>query len=251
MTEAVENCDIVNVILTSSTHGSRTKQCMAILSQYENSHIMKFMRMRKKTRNEPMLYDNNIHVRPHGNDDENDEKIRQMNMLYRDSDSIQHPHFQLIATTHKPNGRIDFPIPSFYDEILVFWNILQNYFMNVPLVRKEIQEMITTSMNIVNYDENNHDPIIDRHSNNDNNNHNYMDNTVIVMVCNYGQSELLMNFVCAARSRHMDTSNILVFTTDIETTHIVQALGLHCYYDQRVCYTHYSILLSQLPVHCF
>ena len=53
------------------------------------------------------------------------------------------------------------------------------------------------------------------------------------MVCNFGQAELLMNFVCSAKSRGLDVSNILVFTTDQETTDLVTALGLTAYYDQR------------------
>ena len=221
ITEAVENCDIVNVILASSTHGSGTKQCMAIISQYENSHILKFMRMKQKR------YGSGIHnniVAPKSKIDENDEELRQMNMLYRDSDSVIHPNFELIATTHKPNGYIDFRIPSWDDETMVFWQILQTYLTHVSVVQKEILEIITMSMNVVH----------DNDADTTNNNRYYMDSTVIVMVCNYGQSELLMNFVCTARSQHIDLSNILVFTTDLETTNIVTALGLHCYYDQRV-----------------
>jgi hypothetical protein len=61
-----------------------------------------------------------------------------------------------------------------------------------------------------------------------------IDNTVIVMVCNFGQAELLMNFVCAAKSRGLNLSNTLVFTTDEETTELAQSLGLNAYYDKRV-----------------
>ena len=59
-------------------------------------------------------------------------------------------------------------------------------------------------------------------------------NTVIVMVCNFGQSELLMNFVCSATKNNLDTRNIIVFTTDQETTDLVEALGLTAFYDERV-----------------
>lgn len=43
-----------------------------------------------------------------------------------------------------------------------------------------------------------------------------------------------MNFVCAARSRGFDISNIIVFTTDKETTELAESLGLATYYDHRV-----------------
>jgi len=57
--------------------------------------------------------------------------------------------------------------------------------------------------------------------------------TVTVMVCNFGQSMLLMNFVCAARSRNLDTSSILVFATDLETKALAESLGLTAFYDER------------------
>jgi Nucleotide-diphospho-sugar transferase len=52
------------------------------------------------------------------------------------------------------------------------------------------------------------------------------DNTVIVMVCNFGQSELLFNFVCSARARGLDLSSVLLFATDDDTTALAQSLGL-------------------------
>lgn len=60
------------------------------------------------------------------------------------------------------------------------------------------------------------------------------DNTVTVMVANFGQSELLVNFVCAARSRNLDTSSILVFATDNDTKELAEQLGLTAFFDERV-----------------
>ena len=65
-------------------------------------------------------------------------------------------------------------------------------------------------------------------------------NTVIVMVCNFGQSELLMNFVCNAKSRNLDISSIIVFTTDQETSDLAESLGLRTYYDYRVCHVEWE-----------
>ena len=39
---------------------------------------------------------------------------------------------------------------------------------------------------------------------------------VIVMVCNYGQSELFLNFICNAKRKYLDLSKILLFATDTE-----------------------------------
>lgn len=58
-------------------------------------------------------------------------------------------------------------------------------------------------------------------------------NTVTVMVSNFGQSELLVNFVCAARARNHDISSIIVFATDAETKALAEGLGLLAFYDKR------------------
>ena len=55
---------------------------------------------------------------------------------------------------------------------------------------------------------------------------------VIVMVCNLGQADLLINFVCTARAKGLDLSKILVFCTDTDTLEIAQGLGLFAFYDK-------------------
>jgi hypothetical protein len=59
-----------------------------------------------------------------------------------------------------------------------------------------------------------------------------VNNTIVVLVCNFGQSELLMNFICHARSRGLDLSAILVFATDVETLELAQGLGVTAFYDE-------------------
>jgi len=64
---------------------------------------------------------------------------------------------------------------------------------------------------------------------------NAVQNTVIVQVCNFGQSELLINFLCSARQRSLDTSAVLVFATDQETYDLVNAIGgATVFYDQEL-----------------
>lgn len=53
--------------------------------------------------------------------------------------------------------------------------------------------------------------------------------TIVVQVVNFGQAELLFNFVCNARAKELDVSNILVFATDKETYDLVDALGLNVF----------------------
>eukprot|EP00978_Attheya_sp_CCMP212_P009040 scaffold21315_cov48-Attheya_sp.AAC.1 len=57
-------------------------------------------------------------------------------------------------------------------------------------------------------------------------------NTIVVLTCNLGQSELLLNFVCTARARGFDLKNVLVFTTDEETERLAKAMGLESFYDK-------------------
>jgi Nucleotide-diphospho-sugar transferase len=52
---------------------------------------------------------------------------------------------------------------------------------------------------------------------------------VVVQVVNFGQAELLFNFVCNAKARKLDVSNILVFATDNDTYELVKGIGLHVF----------------------
>lgn len=58
--------------------------------------------------------------------------------------------------------------------------------------------------------------------------------TIIVMVCNMGQSSLMVNFACAARAKGLDLRSVLVFCTDEETLALAHALGLAAFYDKEV-----------------
>ena len=60
------------------------------------------------------------------------------------------------------------------------------------------------------------------------------DNTIVVMTCNFGQSELLMNFACSAKARGLDLSNVLVFVTDAQTKAIAEGMGLAAFFDETV-----------------
>ena len=58
--------------------------------------------------------------------------------------------------------------------------------------------------------------------------------TVVVLTCNHGQSELLMNFACSARARGFDLQNVLVFPTDIETKELAEGVGLATFYEEKL-----------------
>ena len=90
---------------------------------------------------------------------------------------------------------------------LKYWDILQGYLQRLPAKLIELY------------------PIAQKVA---------KENTVIVLVCNFGQSELLMNFVCAAKARWFSLSHILLFATDEETKDLGESLGLTTWFDIEV-----------------
>jgi hypothetical protein len=58
--------------------------------------------------------------------------------------------------------------------------------------------------------------------------------TIIVLVCNFGQSELLHNFVCNARAKGIDLSSIFLFATDQKTYDLAQSLGIPAMHDEKI-----------------
>ena len=113
---------------------------------------------------------------------------------------------QKVNRGHQSNGREAFNPPSLQDTHQQ-WDMLRGYLDSVNDVLDDL-EPILAKINVK--------------------------NTVIVMVCNFGQSELLMNFVCSAKARGFDISNILVFATDQETLDLAESIGLTAYFDKRV-----------------
>lgn len=166
--EALSNCEMVNVVLTS--HDPGRKQCLAIIPQYESFHLQKWMRIDNRGKLD-------------GSKD-----------------------LQLVSRGHNANGR-DFFSPPLKTDTVKAWGALKQYIESLDDVLLELKTLLEKIA---------------------------IDNTVIVMVVNFGQSELMMNFVCAAKSRNLDISNVIVFTTDQESADLATALGLTAYYDKRV-----------------
>jgi hypothetical protein len=120
---------------------------------------------------------------------------------------------QMLSRGHKDTGHDEFQLPTM-GEKKKHWRMLTHFFNNMDAVKADLY------------------PILKRIS---------VNNTVIVMVCNFGQSELLMNFACSAKSRGHDISPIIVFATDQETADLAESIGLTAYYDRRVSQTAESV----------
>lgn len=119
---------------------------------------------------------------------------------------------RLVSRGMKTNGRNDFDPPS-RKHIDKGMEMLQNYFQNLEASLAELKplaEKVATPKK-----------------------------TVTVMVVNFGQSELLVNHVCASKARGLDTSSILVFATDEESKELATSLGLTAFYDEPVSTTNF------------
>lgn len=126
---------------------------------------------------------------------------------------------RLVGRGFQANGVDAFKPPDFQRHTRRAWDLLRNYLDSLDDVLAELK------------------PIVDKVK---------KDNTVIVMVCNHGQSELLVNFACSTHSRGLDTSNIIVFATDEETKELAESVGLAAYYDERVSINMSFLLLVHL-----
>jgi len=115
--------------------------------------------------------------------------------------------FSLVSRGIETNGRQNFKPPK-TKHIQRHWDILKNYFDSYQATVDELKPLVENAATAK--------------------------KTVTVMVSNFGQSELLMNFVCAAKSRSLDISSIIVFATDTETKELAEGLGLKAFYDKRV-----------------
>ena len=129
---------------------------------------------------------------------------------------------RLVPRGMQPNGFATFQPPK-PAHTLNSWNLLKDYMTHLDDVLAELR------------------PIAEKIATQE-------DNTIIVMVVNHGQSELMLNFACNARSRGLDTSNVLVFATDQESKELAESVGLATYFDHRVSAFHgvHALLLLLL-----
>jgi Nucleotide-diphospho-sugar transferase len=101
----------------------------------------------------------------------------------------------LVNRGAQASGRKSTRVPT-PDVTLQYWSILQTYLAS----REDVLQQLS--------------PIAARVA---------VNNTIIVLVCNLGQSELLLNFLCSSRRRGIDVKGMVVFATDQETFDLITA----------------------------
>lgn len=194
---ATENCDMVNLILAQPND---KRQCFAVMGQFRSYHIQKFMRLPEKA----------------------GERLDPSAPL------------RLVNRGAQTSGRLSAKAPT-KEETAEYWVSLTKYLQTLDHVLEELKPLAekvakentgkrcrtgTAMMACPTEVGLSHEMAF-----------NFL---VIVMVCNLGQSELLLNFVCAAKSRGIDLSAVLVFATDPETKELAEGLGLTAFYDEVV-----------------
>jgi len=118
----------------------------------------------------------------------------------------QYP-LRIVPRGYSMGGAAAFHPPKHDKHTKMAWKMLETYLDSIDDI---IQELT---------------PIVDKIA---------IDNTIVVMVCNFGQSQLLANFACSAKSKGIDVSNVLVFATDQETKDLAEAVGLTAFFEKRV-----------------
>jgi len=108
-----------------------------------------------------------------------------------------------VSRGYQSNGREKFRPPE-PKHTRRFWKMLLPYIENIDKVLSKLH------------------PLVQKVAKN---------NQLVVMVCNKGQSELLMNFVCSLKARGLDYSQVLLFATDVETKELAESMGLTAFYD--------------------
>lgn len=122
---------------------------------------------------------------------------------------------QIVNRGAQNSGRKSFKVPT-PTETRRYWKTLKTYLETLPDVLQELRPIAAKVAK---------------------------QNTVVVSVVNHGQSELLLNFACAAKSRGLDISSILVFATDEITVALAEGIGLTVFFDKTV--SQLSILQGQ------
>lgn len=199
--DATENCDAMNVLFIKSPPGLR--QCYALVGgQYQGYHVQRWMRIAGEGAHGQISATAPLHQVSRYN---STFPLIILNVIDLNLHSL------LVACCTRMVSA------KGYDELIMpkDWHlklhreIMLTYFTHLTEMQKELKS--TLAMIAIN-------------------------NTVIVLTVNKGQSELLINWVCSARSKGFDLKNAIVFPTDQFSKDVANGLGLNTFYHEEVRY---------------
>lgn len=191
ITEAIQNCDSLNIQFTHTPKGFHP-QCHVWIPVHNLPayHVDRWMRL------------NDINI----------------------NNAFDHKaHLKHVGSITTPAGADRFDLPMFHPLISAHWKALLQFFENAGTVLKDIQNILEGNG-------------IRKLSPDHQLNQSFVNEAITVMTVNEGQSDLLVNFFCAAKSRGLDLHRVLVFVTDEESKQLVEGfskeLGVMVYYDK-------------------
>ena len=181
-TTALENCQILKVILQEPFEKKMDHTCFAIVPQWESYYVYKYMKVNTTL----------VNLNAGGNLDD------------------KHP-LEFVGRSHAPHNRAQKPPDD--QQQMKSLDTLSEYIQALPKAQSELKSMFEKAGVDVN----------DKSK------------PLIVLVCNKGQSELFMNFICSVKARSLDISRIVLFATDQYTLELCQHMGLQlCYYNKQI-----------------
>lgn len=121
--------------------------------------------------------------------------------------------FRAVSRGHLSNGNQEFKPPKL-EMVRKHWDVLKKYFESIDRTIAKLKPLTESTAK---------------------------DNTIVVMTCNMGQSELLANFVCNSKAKGLPIDNVLVFPTDLETKKLAEGLGLTTYYHEEVSHKYHVL----------
>jgi len=169
---ALDPCGTLKLV-TVQPDPTPSDTCYAIIGQWENYHVQKFMRLKPE--------------------DDHHRLYQEPSDAAYDTDKYPLRH---VSRLHSPQGRR----MRFLDETETarYNQLLANYLQQLPETLQRLKPVAEAAAQ--------------------------GGDSLVIMVCNAGQWELLLNFVCAAQSRNLDLSRVLVFATDSATAEAARSL---------------------------
>jgi hypothetical protein len=198
-TEAMENCNVVKVILHSRQDHRRkhSQQCIALVPNWDSYYVHNFQRL------PPQVSAIDIPG----------EKLKIPGNAVNVNYSLRYT-----SRNHEDDGSNYEPVPLDRWHTRPYYKILTKYLQNLDRVLDELRSYIQNHITIQD------NTITTRNKK----------QSLVVMTVNKGQSVLFHNFVCHARKRNIDLSHVIMFATDETARQLCHQLGIPAFYDETI-----------------
>jgi hypothetical protein len=196
--EALENCNVVKVILHMRHDHRRkhVKQCIALVPNWDSYYVHNFQRLA------PQQSSINI----------TGERLNVPGKAVNEKYPLRYT-----SRNHDDDGSKFEPVPRGDWYTRPYYKILTKYLLNLNRILDEVKSFIKNNVII-----------------NDTTTTMNQKQTLVVMTVNNGQSVLFHNFVCHARKQNIDLSHVIMFATDETAQQLCHDLGIPAFYDETL-----------------